>query len=487
MAASQVIHEDEAVIAEQTRAEGEKMKWSDTNIEDGWEHNDDEFDNGDLFDEAPPADKVRNDEGFPKKRTGEPEQNRRQISGPPNNQMDNGGKGVNAMETEAIEVSNSWEDGSFGTTDKSTDLQKKQFEIEQNLRKSAKGKTVSKKSKRFKSNLADAMSNVGRSVRSKKNAIREARLQEILEAKAATKAAEQTSKVTSDNRGESAANHSSLFTDEKEQATDEDAVSDNEMADSAFAKGIGTSPPRKKATKSVTIVEPSQDTEETAPRVGIRFLRIGTQDRSSFQGEEIKGLIGLIAEVDPSAKLLAHNITKTGGGLITKFKAMNSDNYANFFDIRGETWGHAREEKRRTCMSFYLETSVVSKSLRELFSYDPLKNALKTRNIRMTTHCLHESLDAEVGFFMGKSPKYTWRDDLATRIQDHLKISIEGNPMIPVSVRNHVVKDGDDEIDVVSLFVGSRDYSTVTSTLKRNLFQGCEIVLKSLKRGNPDK
>ena len=76
---------------------------------------------------------------------------------------------------------------------------------------------------------------------------------------------------------------------------------------------------------------------------------------------------------------------------------------------------------------------------------------------------------------------------MAMRVQEHLNKHTKGNPNIPVAVRNNTVKSDDVEADVVAIFVGKKDSEAVFKTLKNHPFPDCEIVLKSMKRGNPEE
>ena len=281
-------------------------------------------------------------------------------------------------------------------------------------------------------------------------------------------------------------------TAEKDDASEnlEDELTDADMAKSAFGKSATANQnPAKgakktkgtnsmKSTKSVTIAQ-------NAPPIGIRFQRIEVGAKAPFHGDEVVNILECIAKVDPDAILLPHNAFKKQKGPIKSYKDIPTSKYRDFFDISSETWGHARENKRRVTMSLYLESNVIGKTLKELYNHETLKATLKETNIRMTTHCLHESQDAEVGFFTGKATKFTWRDDMAERIKEHLKTHT--NSDIPVAVRNNIAKSDDVEAEVVAIFVGKRDYSTVIKTLKEHPFTTCEIVFKSLKGGNPEE
>jgi hypothetical protein len=101
----------------------------------------------------------------------------------------------------------------------------------------------------------------------------------------------------------------------------------------------------------------------------------------------------------------------------------------------------------------------------------------------MTTHTLHESRDVEITFFMGKSPKFTFRSELALRLQQHIQLA--SNTHIPVSVKNNYATCENVKSEVVTLFVGKKDATTVIDILQQRPFTECEMVMKSLRRGNP--
>jgi hypothetical protein len=106
----------------------------------------------------------------------------------------------------------------------------------------------------------------------------------------------------------------------------------------------------------------------------------------------------------------------------------------------------------------------------------------------MSTHTKHESADQEIGFFMGKSVKFTWRDDMATRIKDHIDPLASTESLIadiPISVRKNFSKADDAEAEVVTIFVGKRDATKVIKILKDHPFPDCEFVFKSMKHANP--
>jgi hypothetical protein len=84
---------------------------------------------------------------------------------------------------------------------------------------------------------------------------------------------------------------------------------------------------------------------------------------------------------------------------------------------------------------------------------------------------------------MGKSPKFTFRSELALRLQQHLQHA--SNTHIPVSVKTNFATCESVKSEVVTLFVGKKDATTVIDILKGRPFTECEMVMKSLRRGNP--
>jgi hypothetical protein len=56
-----------------------------------------------------------------------------------------------------------------------------------------------------------------------------------------------------------------------------------------------------------------------------------------------------------------------------------------------------------------------------------------------------------------------------------------------VLVRTNFATSPSGKSEVISLFVGKKDADTTLETLKKSAFPDCEIVMKSLRKGNPEE
>jgi hypothetical protein len=94
---------------------------------------------------------------------------------------------------------------------------------------------------------------------------------------------------------------------------------------------------------------------------------------------------------------------------------------------------------------------------------------------------------------MGKSQKYTWREDLQRRVTEHLQharqftSAAESNETIPLAVKPRIVKSNDITSEVITLYAGKKDADLVTELLATHPFQEIEIVPYKMKRDHPDE
>jgi hypothetical protein len=160
--------------------------------------------------------------------------------------------------------------------------------------------------------------------------------------------------------------------------------------------------------------------ENHAPMVGVRLWKVSDSDQATVQAASIKSFLGFIATLDPDSVLLPHNQSTNRAVEISDAITIPESQVKSFFDIQVNRWGHARENKWRTDLSFYLHSDLIGKNLKEVYQAQDSKDWRTKTGWRMTTHTLQESDDQEIGFFMGKAVKFAWRDDMAVRIKEHI-------------------------------------------------------------------
>ena len=160
----------------------------------------------------------------------------------------------------------------------------------------------------------------------------------------------------------------------------------------------------------------SEQIEAKAYRFGVICTRKGGAESSSFTAQEINATFKLTAEVAPTAFVLSHDNDSNRAFPITKLKVSD---WTTFLDMQCMQWGKADDNQFKGMFSFWLATGDIKPNLEELGNNNKLSKFLKESNMTMTTHRLHESIGRNVGFFLGKDPAHTWRDDPAERIRAH--------------------------------------------------------------------
>jgi hypothetical protein len=230
---------------------------------------------------------------------------------------------------------------------------------------------------------------------------------------------------------------------------------------------------------------------------GILLSKIGTSAASPIYSDDIQQIIARIFEADKTALILPHDKSMVGALQRKHFEMMKEEDYKTFFDINVEQWGHKREDTWKTTMSFYVASDAIEPNLNQLRRETGMENTLKTVSLRMSTHNLHESSDVAIGYFLGKSQRYTWRDELVERVSNHLHRSqllhqekcADPNSTvtpIPVAAKQRSIRDSDSHAEVITLFVGTKDAKKVQSLLEQFPFPDVEIVPYSLKRSHPE-
>lgn len=290
-----------------------------------------------------------------------------------------------------------------------------------------------------------------------------------------------------------------------------DGINDEELADSAFGKSI-----QKKVHIAASVKEPittvrkpkgnqttlKEDTRrDTLVKLkknvsGVLLSRIGPSTSSSIYSEDIRQIISSVFAVDKTAMILPHNKNHLQALNQKQFESMEEADYATFFDIQIEQWGYKREDKWRTIMSFYVASDTVEPNLKMLRANSSMDTTLRELSFRMSTHILHESADEAIGFLLGKSQQFTWRDEIVERIQKHLQHSElldqiditdpKSSPnLIPLAAKLRSIKDSGISADVITIFSGKKDSKKVFSLLEKYPFQDVDIVPYSIKRTHP--
>ena len=256
---------------------------------------------------------------------------------------------------------------------------------------------------------------------------------------------------------------------------------------------------RERFQKKVTIAAPTTNTfkevkpkgkrsktvpDQQRPMVGIRVHKIGGSDIKQEKLTDLAKLLELIEGLDATAILLPHNKEETKAVKLAEMHLLQASKLKEFFDYTAEPWGAAAELRFRITVSFYLQTDVISPTLKELFRHSLIKEHTTNTGWRLSAHTLLESADRKIGFFMGKSVEHTWRDGMWSRLTDHL---LAHGLDVPISIRENRIKATEGNAHVVSVFAGSKDVAVIEKCLQQNPFTECELLLRRYKTTNPDE
>ena len=141
--------------------------------------------------------------------------------------------------------------------------------------------------------------------------------------------------------------------DGEDDGIDYETLANSSFANSTVSKSSKTSASTtaKNTSKENKTEEPTP-TDEDKPTIGVRLHRTDITGKAHFTQEEIDTVMACIAEIDPDASLLPYNANEKQKIGVHEYKGLAHSNFATFFNIRSNHWGHAPEGKLRTVMSF---------------------------------------------------------------------------------------------------------------------------------------
>ena len=198
--------------------------------------------------------------------------------------------------------------------------------------------------------------------------------------------------------------------------------------------------------------------------------------------EDIQNLFTIIASFDSEAILVASNKDLTNAHWASQLGSNATDNLNDFLNLRTTSWGRWIDNHQRTTLSFYLASNTIS-SVTTLKGKSLIKQYLQNGHCTMNVTYLHESRAKLLGFFQGKDPKHTHRNDILQRISAHLQKHAQAQTPIPL----HVITTTEQGTNILGLLVGSTDAPAVEEILATDPFPDVQVILKSWSRSDPDQ
>jgi hypothetical protein len=299
---------------------------------------------------------------------------------------------------------------------------------------------------------------------------------------------------------------------ENNYVDEDDDLTSDDIANSAFAnKNKGRTETTKgkntKATEDKVAAETTSwsQVRKKKHNFGILFSKIGPSNTTEVYSGDMEQLVHCIFECDPEAYLLPHNNSSVGAVSKETFSKMKGMDYTKFFNLGHTAWGSRIENKKKIAFSCYITSDVLTEDLKMIREHTATRIALREQNVNMARHKLLESLDASIGFFLGKTQEHTYRGEMEQRLQTHLQ-SIEAKqiaqengkqesqgentelpPLIPLSAKLRTIQHEDIQAEVVKVFVGAKDESRVKSMLQKEPFPVVKIVPYEYRRQHEDQ
>ena len=214
---------------------------------------------------------------------------------------------------------------------------------------------------------------------------------------------------------------------------------------------------------------------------GVQFNRTGPSADVSLAPQDLKSLCRIICKIDSTATCLGH--AKTDSKKFARLANEPNVNCASLWNTIAVDWGSPADDQAKVMFSFYISSNTIPnlKALREDGDFD---RYLKSGNLRVSPHDLLETESSNVGFFIGKAPTHTWKQDLSDRFSAHIKAV--ANLEVTSQVKTTRVTADGVSAQACSLFVGKRDLLAVQHVLEQHPFQDCEMAMHDWRRNrNP--
>ena len=238
----------------------------------------------------------------------------------------------------------------------------------------------------------------------------------------------------------------------------------------------GTEKRDKKDHNVSTVVQTKQN------RFGVYVSKTGTSTDTSINPDDFQHLFKCIHAIDSQAYIIPCNNDDRYAVPVADLATGGNRDWNLLLDVQKIGWGKPSDGRFKVMFSFWLAANHISKNFSELKKDQDFSKFIAKMSYTVTTHHLHETQSKAVCFYMGKSGKHTYRDDLKQRTEAHLAKQLERK--IPVQIRVTTTRVGNTESETVTAFVGIKDHSVVNAALKQVPMDFPETVPVDIRRSN---
>ena len=219
-------------------------------------------------------------------------------------------------------------------------------------------------------------------------------------------------------------------------------------------------------------------------RFGIKVSRVGSQKGNAFHAHDIKVLLSHISDLDKEAIILAANNQDDSAKFANSLKIINDDVMAvtlkTMLNYRTESIGprNSKDPKSVTMFSFYVASQTLT--YKTISESNDIKLWAQQGSCRLSSHHLLESYGHDVGFLLGKDPKYTNRTDLARRVSSFL--TTHAQKPIPVQIRPLTISIPTGTTSILSIQVSHSDANAVRNIIGSHSHPTLEIIPENWRR-----
>ena len=219
-------------------------------------------------------------------------------------------------------------------------------------------------------------------------------------------------------------------------------------------------------------------------RFGLSISRIAAIEEGGLTPNEVTSFFSCLSELDPQCMILNHKNDTNKATPVSDMMKCQRLYLEPFVDYSTIRWGKPTENKTRTSILFYVASDLIPPNINMLRQHESFDSIIRAGKCTVQKTCLHQAQAKTLGYFGGKDPQHTNRDELAHRLSQHLeKYSTR---FLPVQVIASNVINKQHTTRMCTVLVGAKDLEAAQKILKTHPLPTPEFILHSWKRSFPE-
>jgi len=219
-------------------------------------------------------------------------------------------------------------------------------------------------------------------------------------------------------------------------------------------------------------------------RTGVHISKVGPADQSLFTSSDIATIFQEIHKLDSNAIIVPATNKPDLGVFVSTMLNPQNINYTTMLDSASTSWGPRDQYQQKAAFSFYIASNIIT-TLGVLREAPVMSQLLKRENIFMLNHTLHETKSKEICYFLGESPRHTYREAIASDVLAHLHQYLPKGTSVPIQIKSTTAYCKDTKCQAIKLFVGYKDYDAVHKILVEHPLPDYDPIMAEGKYSNP--